>query len=94
MTERSIPGPNGEFAAPLLGSQAPVARFEGLLPFTPSIGLLDGGVNSGAPRWRESSPEEVVLDTLDRCKSRQNPTGTSAAKIARDLARATVDATV
>jgi hypothetical protein len=87
MMEQGIPDSHGEDAAPLRGTQAPAARFETLVPFTAPIGLLDGGVNSDSPRWRESSPEEAVLDTLGRCKPRQNPTGTSAPKIRRNLAR-------
>jgi ATP/maltotriose-dependent transcriptional regulator MalT len=86
MLEQAIPDSHGEFATPLRGSQAPV-RFEKLVPVIAPIGLLDGSVNSDQPRWRESSPEEAVPDTPGRCKSRQNPTGTSVPKILRDLAR-------
>jgi ATP/maltotriose-dependent transcriptional regulator MalT len=86
--EQCILDSDDEDAAPLPGSQAGVMRFEALLPFTAPIGLLDGGVNSDPPRWRESSPEEAVLDTLGRCRPRQDPPGTSVSKIRRDLARA------
>ena len=88
MTEQHIAGFHDEDAAPLRGIQASVARSETLMPCLAPIGLLDDGVNSDTPRWRESSPEEAVLDTLGRCKPRQNPTGGSVPKIRRDLARA------
>ena len=87
MTERDIPDSHDDNAAPLWGSQAPVARFETLVPFTASVGLLDGGVNLDPPRWQESSPEEAVRDTHGRCKSRQNRTGPSVAKLRRELAQ-------
>jgi ATP/maltotriose-dependent transcriptional regulator MalT len=85
--EQGIPGSLDEEAAPLPGSQTPVVRFPKLVPFTAPVGLLDGGVNSDPPRWRESSPEEAVLDTLGRYKPRQNLTGTSLPRIRHDLAR-------
>ena len=88
MTEQCILDSHDEFAAPLRSPQAPVVRFKTLVPLTASIGLLDRGVNSDSPRWRESSPEEAVLDTLGRCKPRQNPAGASLPQIRRDLARA------
>ena len=89
MMEQGIPDSHDEEAATLRGSQAPpVLRFEPLVPFTVPIGLLDGSVNSDSPRWRESSPEEAVLDILGRCKPRQNPTRTSLPQFKRDLARA------
>jgi hypothetical protein len=47
----------------------------------------DGGVNLDLPRWQESSPEEALLDTHGRCKSRHNRTGTSVTKIRRELAQ-------
>jgi ATP/maltotriose-dependent transcriptional regulator MalT len=87
MTEQGIADLRDEFAAPLRGSQMPVARFETLVPFTAPIGLLGGGMNSHSPRWRESSPEEAVLGALERSKPQQNPTGTALPKIGRDLAR-------
>jgi ATP/maltotriose-dependent transcriptional regulator MalT len=87
MTEQDIPDWHDVDAAPLRGSQAPVVRFEKLLPFTAPIHLVDGGANLASPRWRESSPEKAVFDALGRCKSRQNPTGTSVAKIRRELAQ-------
>jgi ATP/maltotriose-dependent transcriptional regulator MalT len=85
MTKRDIPDPYDDGAAPLRGSQAPVVRFETLVPFTAPAGLLDGGVNLDPPRWQE---EEAMLDTHGRCKSRQNPTVTSLPQFRRDLARA------
>ena len=41
-----------EYVAPLLGSQVPVVRFEKLLPFTPTIDLVDGGAHLDSARWR------------------------------------------
>jgi ATP/maltotriose-dependent transcriptional regulator MalT len=76
-----------EDAALLLGSQTPDARFETLLPFKAPIGLLDGGVNLDLPRWRESSPEEAVLNALGRSKPWQTNADTSVTKIRRDLAQ-------
>jgi hypothetical protein len=87
MTEQDIPDPHDDGAAPLRGSQAPVVRIETLVPFTAPVGLLDGGVNLDPPRWHESSPEEALLDTHGRRKSRHNRTGTSEAKIRRELAQ-------
>jgi LuxR family maltose regulon positive regulatory protein len=87
MMELDILDSHDEDAALLRGSQAPVVRFKTLMPFTAPIHLLDGGVNSDLPRWRESSPEEAVLNALGRCESQQNPTSTSVPKIRRDLAR-------
>jgi hypothetical protein len=77
MMEQCTPYSHDEDTAPLQGSQEPIVRLETLVPFTAPIGLLDGGVNSDSPQWRESSPEEAVLDTLGRYKPRQDPTGTS-----------------
>ena len=88
MTDQCILNSHDEDAAPLRGSQAPIVRFETSVPFTAPIGRLDGGVNSDPLWWRESSPEEAVLDTLGQRKPRQNPTGTSVPIIRRDLARA------
>jgi hypothetical protein len=65
----------------------PVVHFETLVAFTAPVGLLDGGVNLAPPRWHESSPREVLLDTHGQCKLRQNRTGTSLAKIRRELAQ-------
>jgi LuxR family maltose regulon positive regulatory protein len=76
MTEPNIPDSHDDDAAPLRGPEPPILRFERSVPLTAPIGLLDDGVNLDPPRWRESSPEEVVLDT-----------GTSLAKIRRDLAQ-------
>jgi hypothetical protein len=87
MTEQDIPDSHDDNAAPLRGSQAPVVRLETLVPFTTPVDLLDGGVDMGPPRWRESSPEEAVLDAHGRCGSRQNRTGASVAKIRRELAQ-------
>jgi ATP/maltotriose-dependent transcriptional regulator MalT len=87
MWEQCIPDSDDEGAAPAQGSQSPVVRFEASVPFTAPSGLIEGGENSDLPRWRESSPEEAVLDTLGRCKPRQNPTGSYIPKIGRDLAR-------
>jgi ATP/maltotriose-dependent transcriptional regulator MalT len=87
MTEQSTRDSHDEDAAPLRGSQAPAVRLEKLVPFTAPIGLLDGGVNSDWPRWRESSPEEAVVDALGRCEPRQNPTATSVSKIRCGLAQ-------
>ncbi len=87
MKEQDIPGSHDDDAAPLRASQAPVMRFETLVPFTAPVGLFDGGVNLDPPRWQESSPEEALLDTHGRCKSRQDRTGTSVAKIRRELAQ-------
>ena len=87
MTAQDIPDSYDDHAAPLRGSQAPVVRFETLVPFTAQVGLLDGGVNLDSPRWQESSPEEALLDLHGRCKSRQNQTGTSVAGITRELAQ-------
>jgi ATP/maltotriose-dependent transcriptional regulator MalT len=80
MMERDIPDSQVHDVAPLQGSQAPVARFETLVPFTAPVGLLDGGVSL-------DPPEEALLDTYGRCKSRQNRTGTSVAQIRRELAQ-------
>jgi ATP/maltotriose-dependent transcriptional regulator MalT len=88
MTEQGTRDLLDEEAAPLRGSQTPVVRFEKLVPFTAPIGLLDRGMNSDSPWWRESSPDEAALDTLGRCKRRHNPTSSSIPKIRRDLARA------
>jgi ATP/maltotriose-dependent transcriptional regulator MalT len=85
--EQDIPDSYDDDAATLRGSQAPVVRFETLVPFTAPVGLLDGGVNLAPPRWQESLPEEALLDTHGRCKSWQNRTGTSVAKIRRELAQ-------
>jgi ATP/maltotriose-dependent transcriptional regulator MalT len=87
MTEQGTPDLRDEFAVPLWGSQAPVARFEKLVPFTAPIRLLDGGMNSGLPRRPEGSPKEAALDALGPSQSQQNPTNTSLPKIRRDLAR-------
>jgi ATP/maltotriose-dependent transcriptional regulator MalT len=87
MTEQITTDLHDDDAAPLRGSQAPVVRFETLVPFTTPVGLLDGGVNLDPPRWQESSPEEALLDTHVRCKSWQNLTSTSVAKIRRELAQ-------
>jgi ATP/maltotriose-dependent transcriptional regulator MalT len=87
MTEQAIPDSHDDEAAPFRGSQASVVRFETLAAFTAPTGLLDGGVKLDPPRWHESSPEKAVLDTHGRCKSRQNQTGTSVAKIRRELAQ-------
>jgi hypothetical protein len=87
MTKQDTPDSHDNDVAPLWGSQAPVVRFETLVPFTAPVGLLDGGVNLDPPRWQKSSPEEVLPDTHCRCKSRQNRTGTSAARIRRELAQ-------
>jgi ATP/maltotriose-dependent transcriptional regulator MalT len=84
MTEQDIPDSHDDDAAPFRGSQAPVVRFETLVPFTAPVGLLEGGVNLDPPR-PESSPEEALLDTHGRCKSRHNRTGASVAKIRREL---------
>jgi ATP/maltotriose-dependent transcriptional regulator MalT len=62
-------------------------RFENLVPHTAPVGPLDSGVNLGAPRSQESSPEEILLDTHGRRELRQNRTGTSVAKIRRELAQ-------
>jgi hypothetical protein len=51
-----------------------------LVPFTAPVDLLDGGVNL-------DPPEEALLDTHGRCKSRKNRTGTSVANIRRELAQ-------
>ena len=75
-------------SSPLLGSQAPVMRFETLVPFTASIGLLDGGMNSDLPWWRESPPEEAMFGTVGRSKPQQTTSGTSLPQIRRNLARA------
>jgi ATP/maltotriose-dependent transcriptional regulator MalT len=88
MIEQGIPDSHDEVAPPLRNSQTSVVHFEQLMPFTAPIGLFDGGVNSDSPRWRESSPEEAVLDILGRCTRRQSAAGTSLPKIRRDLARA------
>jgi ATP/maltotriose-dependent transcriptional regulator MalT len=80
MTEQDISVSHDDNAAPLRGSQAPVVHFETLVPFTAPVGLLDGGVNL-------DPPEEALLDTHGRCKSRQNRMGTSVAKIRRELAQ-------
>jgi len=53
MTEKSTPDAHDEVAAPLRGSQAPIVRFETLVPFAAPIGHLDGGVNLDSLRWRE-----------------------------------------
>jgi ATP/maltotriose-dependent transcriptional regulator MalT len=76
-----------EDAAPLLGSQALVVRFEKLAPFTAPIDLVYGGANLDSARWRESSPEEAVLDAPGRSRPQQNPMRTSLPKIRRDLAQ-------
>ena len=54
MMEQCIADLHDEEATPLRGTQAPVVRFEKLMPFTAPIGLLDRGVNLDPPRWRES----------------------------------------
>lgn len=87
MTERDIPDSQDDDVAPLWGSQAPVARFETLVPFSAPVGLLNGSVNLDPPRWQERSREEALLDTHGRCKSRQNRTDTSVPKIRRELAQ-------
>jgi ATP/maltotriose-dependent transcriptional regulator MalT len=87
MTEQSTRDSHDEDAAPIWGSLAPVVRFEKLLPFTAPIHLVDGGANLDSACWRESSPEEAVFDALGRSKPQQTPTGTSLAKIRRDLAQ-------
>jgi ATP/maltotriose-dependent transcriptional regulator MalT len=86
MTEQDIPNSYDDDAAPLRGSQVPIVRFE-TLPFTAPVGLLDGGVNLDPRRRQENSPENALLDTHGRCKSRQNQTDTSVAKIRRELAQ-------
>jgi ATP/maltotriose-dependent transcriptional regulator MalT len=88
MMEQGIPNSHVEEAARLRGSQRPVVRFEKLVPFKASIGLLDGGANSDSPGWWASAPDEVVLDILGRHEPWQNPIGTSVLRIRRDLARA------
>jgi ATP/maltotriose-dependent transcriptional regulator MalT len=88
MTEQSTIDLHDEDADPRRRSPAPVVRFETLLPFTALIHPLDGGVNLASARWRENSPEQALFDTLGQSKAPQNPTGTSLAKIRRDLARA------
>ena len=55
MTGQDIPDSHDIDAAPFGGSQARVARFETLVPFTAPVGLFDGGVNLDPPRWQESS---------------------------------------
>jgi ATP/maltotriose-dependent transcriptional regulator MalT len=85
MTEQDIPDSHDDDLAPFRGSQAPVVLFETLVPFTAPVGLLDGGVNLDPARWQESSPEEALYDTHGRCQSRHNRTGTSVAKIRREL---------
>ena len=87
MKEQDIPDSYDDDAAPLRGSQAPVVRFETLVPFTAPVGPLDGGVNLDPPRWQESSPEEAVLDIHGRSRSRQNRKDPSVAKIRRELAQ-------
>src|ERR1700722_320795 len=87
MTEQDIPDSYDDDAAPIRGSQAHVVRFETLVPFAAPVGLIDGGVNLDPTPWQESSPEEALLDTHGRCKSRQNQTGTSVAEITRELAQ-------
>jgi Bacterial regulatory proteins, luxR family len=98
VTEQDIPDSHDDESAPLRGSQAPVVRFETLVPFTAPAGLLDGGVNLDPPRLEESSPEEALLrarildapepEMLWRCRTRQNLTGASLPQIRRGLARA------
>jgi ATP/maltotriose-dependent transcriptional regulator MalT len=87
MLDQDIPDSHDEGTAPLRGPRAPVVGLEALVPFIAPIGLLDRGVHSDLPPWRESSPEEAVLDTLDRYRPRQNPAGTLLPQFRRDLAR-------
>jgi ATP/maltotriose-dependent transcriptional regulator MalT len=85
MTEQSTIDMDDEDAAPFRGSLAPVVRFEKLQPFPAPIHLVDGGANLDPARWRKSSPEAAVFDAFGRSKTQQNPTGTSVAKIRRDI---------
>jgi ATP/maltotriose-dependent transcriptional regulator MalT len=87
MKQQDIPDLYDDNAAPVRGSQAPVVRFETLVPFTAPVGLLEGGVDLDPTRRQESSPDEALLDTHGGCKSRQNQTGTSDAEIGRELAQ-------
>jgi ATP/maltotriose-dependent transcriptional regulator MalT len=87
MTEQSTIDLHDEDATPLRGSLAPVVRFEKLPPFTAPIDLVARCTNLDSAQWRESSPEAAVFDALGRSKPERNPTGTSAAKIRRDLAQ-------
>jgi ATP/maltotriose-dependent transcriptional regulator MalT len=80
MKKQDIPDLHDDDPAPLRGSQAPVLSSETLVPFTAPVDLLDGGVNL-------DPPEKALLNTHGRCKSRQNRTGTSVAKIGRELAQ-------
>jgi ATP/maltotriose-dependent transcriptional regulator MalT len=88
VTEQCLPDTHGEAAVRFWCSQAPVVRFETLMPSPASVGLFSRGVTSDPPPWRECSPKEVVLDTLGQCKLRQNSMGASLPQIRRDLARA------
>jgi hypothetical protein len=72
----------------LLGtSDPPVVCFERSRPYTAAIDLTDGGVNLDPAPWREMSPEGVVLDAPGRSGLWRHLTGTSLAKIRRDLAQ-------
>src|ERR1700681_1359364 len=87
MTEQCILDSHDEDAAPFRGTQAPAVRLEALMSFPAPNGLLDRSVNLDPLRWRDSSPGQAALETLDRCKPRQNPTCASLPQIRRDLAR-------
>jgi hypothetical protein len=88
VAEQCVPDTHDEAAVRFRCSQAPVVRFETLMPSPASVGLFSRGVPSNSPRRRECSPREVVLDTLGQCKLRQNSMGASLPQIRRDLARA------
>ncbi len=69
------------------GSEASVVHFEKSRPFAAPIDLTGMGANLNSARWRESSPDQVMVDVLSQSRSRRSSTSTSVPKITRDLAR-------
>jgi ATP/maltotriose-dependent transcriptional regulator MalT len=85
MAKRRVPESHEVGAVTDGGSQEPVVQAS--MPFPPSFGLLRRSANPGSLSGSRLSHEQSVLDTLRRCRTRQNLTGASLPQIRRNLAR-------
>ena len=73
--------------SPLLGPRAYVVRFDKPPAIAPPIDIAGGSANTNPERWRESAPDNAMLDAPGRSGPPRNPVGASLTKIRRELAQ-------
>jgi ATP/maltotriose-dependent transcriptional regulator MalT len=88
MAEKNIPEIHAEGTISEEDSQTTVVRLQASLSFPMPFGLLGVSTNPGSLSGSRHSKEQSVLNTLGRCRTRQNLTAASLPKIRRNLARA------